>query len=150
MNRDSRGFTLIELLVVIAIIGGLSALLVPNYMGARERARDTQRKNDMKQIQKAMEMYKQDQTPPSYPTPPLPSGNACWSSGASCTDNIYMQKFPKDPMGTNYGYDVSGLTYTVCSCLENKADTDSVDCSLYTACSGLTCASGKCYKATEQ
>jgi general secretion pathway protein G len=57
-----KGFTLIELLVVIAIIGMLSALLVPNFMGARERARDAQRKSDLKQIQKALEMYRQDQT----------------------------------------------------------------------------------------
>jgi general secretion pathway protein G len=59
-----KGFTLIELLVVIAIIGMLSALLVPNFMGARERARDAQRKSDLKQIQKALEMYRQDQNPP--------------------------------------------------------------------------------------
>jgi len=35
-----KAFTLIELLVVIAIIGMLSALFLPNFMGARERARD--------------------------------------------------------------------------------------------------------------
>ncbi|PIU36636.1 prepilin-type cleavage/methylation domain-containing protein, partial [Candidatus Roizmanbacteria bacterium CG07_land_8_20_14_0_80_34_15] len=58
-----HGFTLIELLVVIAIIGSLSALFLPNFMAARERARDTQRKSDLRQIQKALEMHKQDQSP---------------------------------------------------------------------------------------
>ncbi len=52
-----RCFTLIELLVVIAIIGMLSALLLPNFMGAREMSLVIQqRKSDLKQIQKAFEM----------------------------------------------------------------------------------------------
>jgi len=155
------GFTLIELLVVIAIISSLSALLVPNFMGARERARDAQRKSDLKQIQKALEMYKQDQNPPAYPDPvDCGDGNSvCFPNSGnqwvSATGVVYMNKVPKDPNRTTYNgayyYSVNNtnLTYTLCACLENIADpdpdTDDGNCDD----SSYTCNSGKKYVVHE-
>jgi prepilin-type N-terminal cleavage/methylation domain-containing protein len=52
-----RGFTLVELLIVISIIGGLSALFVTTYPNSLRKARDAQRKSDIKQYQTAMEIY---------------------------------------------------------------------------------------------
>jgi len=57
LSKNHKGFTLIELLVIIAIIGILSNIILVNVQGVRERARDTKRKVDLRNIKKALLWY---------------------------------------------------------------------------------------------
>lgn len=130
--KAQNGFTLVELLVVIAVISFTIAVLFPNFMGARQRGRDVQRKSDLSQIQNALELFKLNQNPQSYPTTGAFGASlckTCWSTGADCSGTIYMRKFPCDPGSlapTPYIYTggTDTVKYTLSACLENLVDPD--------------------------
>lgn len=59
------GFTLVELLVTISILATLIAVLLPNLMGSRQRARDSRRIQELAAVKNALRLYYNDNQ--SYP-----------------------------------------------------------------------------------
>nr|MBI5456080.1 prepilin-type N-terminal cleavage/methylation domain-containing protein [Candidatus Levybacteria bacterium] len=123
ISKNIKGFTLIELLIVVAIIGVLATLLMANFIGVRQRARDVQRKSDLRQIQSALEIYRSDQG--IYPlTGGFPACGSPLAYGTAPNQVTYMTKIPCDPLGGSYTYtSASGVSYTLYTCLENLNDS---------------------------
>ncbi|MFH1244694.1 MAG: type II secretion system protein [bacterium] len=110
-----RGFTLIELIIVIALIGILTTLVATNLQGARTRARDSRRKQDLVTIQQALHLYYNDSQ--SFPL------------AITTITPTYLTVLPQDPSTAptspvNYGYNSSGANYLLLTKLEDTSDSD--------------------------
>lgn len=169
MRKLARGFTLIELLVVISIIGILATLIAANLNSARSRARDSERKSDVRNISTALRLYFND-----YGTYPRSSsgGNiqgcgsggasACtwggsWTAGTATPPTTYMAKLPTDPLSSqNYFYKwnptgTASDTYAITACLENTSDPGGVAIGSVSGptVAGFGCTSGWVFQITQ-
>lgn len=101
MNK--KGFTLIELILVMALLAILAIMLIGNFNAVLKKGRDAQRKNDLAQIQKGLELYYEDNK--TYPTFTAIFGKKlCKNANCAQGDTSYMIKTPNDPSSSKYIY----------------------------------------------
>lgn len=138
----NKGFSLIELLVSIAIISTIIGLALPNFLGARSRARDARLKGEMKELKIAFQLYQSDYG--SYPD--AGSGGigklnyvagcgaggatlcpaACsvdFAAGGAGCGTVYMTKFPSQ-LGTSMYYFSNNTDFCLTTTLEIQSDQD--------------------------
>ena len=100
-HTQKKGFTLIELLVVIAIIGFLSSVVLVSMGSTREKARDSKRMSDMRQIVSAQALfYANPANIRYYECGNVAGGGDCGTANWPSSISIYMPKVPRDPKNT--------------------------------------------------
>ena len=125
-RKHERGFTLMELMVVMVIIGILATIVAGNFVQAKLRARDAQRKNDLGQMQRTMEAYYNDYG--IYPS--FLSSDMAWGAifVDPATEVTYMNQLPNDPQQPASQFlllvSTDGIKYQLFAHLENTKDDD--------------------------
>ena len=103
--KGNKGFTLLELLVVIVILSLIAALVIPKITGRVDEAKIKTTKVQLKELKRALEMYKLDNG--MYPTteqglkalvekPKIPPEPKKWKK--------YLDSVPKDGWGNDFVY----------------------------------------------
>jgi type II secretory pathway pseudopilin PulG len=56
-NKHTQGFTIVELLIIVVVIAILATLVLVGFSGMQAKARDAERKSDIKSVAKFLETY---------------------------------------------------------------------------------------------
>lgn len=121
-NKTYRGFTLLELLLVVAMIAMLLATVGFNMFAGLAKGRDSRRLQDIKDIQKALQLtFITDKAYPKYTTEiALDGSDALNALLLGRGDSMAAIKDPINDATYKYWYrsDASGITYQLRFCLE--------------------------------
>ncbi len=118
-KTNQKGFTIIELLVVIVIIGILVALALPQLFAAQARGRDSDRKNDLKNIKTQLENFYSDND--HYPAN-LDDIEELTDDDKQDPKTKTPYTYTKDPVGSD-----EPQAYVLVATLENKKDKAAKD-----------------------
>ncbi len=102
--KQPSGFTIVELLIVIVVIGILAAITIVAYSGVQQKARDAARTSDIKQVQKAIDLYYVDSG--NYPSLGVDGSGYDIGNLSAVLVPKYLVKLPTDPQtgAANYQY----------------------------------------------
>ncbi|OGG17734.1 hypothetical protein A3D78_02820 [Candidatus Gottesmanbacteria bacterium RIFCSPHIGHO2_02_FULL_39_14] len=130
--KKQSGFTLIEILIVIALIGIIGTAFLSNFFSSIARGRDSRRKQDLRSIAQALELYYSDNQ--SYPDS-LPAVGVKFTHPDN-PDTLYLQETPGDPQTDKiYCYESDGSWYRLTANLENTSDPDVLTTAVW--CGGI-------------
>lgn len=103
-----RGFTLIEIMVVVVIIGLLAAFVAPNLMGNVDTAQINRARQDIRNIETALNLYRLDNF--RYPSTVEGLEALVTNPGESVAPNWkqYLNRLPRDPWNNVYQYQNPG------------------------------------------
>lgn len=120
-----RGFTLVELLVVFTILTVMAVVMagILNPIALVNKAQDSRRKNDLKEIKIAFEKYYTDKG-----TYPSAIDVSTWNIADNCGKTVlavqsYFKKWPCGPNNQLYEFSIIDRdTYKVVTKLDNRTD----------------------------
>jgi type II secretion system protein G len=99
-RRTRSAFTLAEILIVVAVLGILAALIIPEYKGYAERAKESSAKENLQILRTAIERYavQHNGIPPGYPgdVPLVPPGSKSFINQLTY-QKAYLSEIPENP-----------------------------------------------------
>ena len=104
LRVSEQGFTLLEIMVVVVIIGLLAAAVVPQLMGNVDRAAMQRAKQDVRQIENSLNLYRLDNF--RYPTTTEGLEALVTNPGEAAAPNWrqVLKNVPRDPWDQPYHY----------------------------------------------
>lgn len=156
--KKVAGFTLIEVIVVVSIVAILASVISINFNEGSAQSRDAKRQGDLRNVQSAIELYKQKEG--RYPAGCRPAGQWSGQSGtayacASGNQYIiglapeYIPTLPTDPKlnGDNSGYvyatNADGTVYKLM--VKGTVETEVVDYDhVFKSCDATDSSVGMC------
>jgi len=115
LRRSRKGFTLVELLVVIVVLAVLAAIVLPKFVGAGTRSKESALKSDLKLFRNAVTLFYTDTAAypasladlaaTSAPASGLDAAGNAKSITAGDWHGPYVESVPNDPVsGAAFNY----------------------------------------------
>jgi type II secretion system protein G len=104
ISDKKSAFTLVELIIVVAILGILAAIVLPEFQGHAQKAKEAAARDNLRILREAIERYEADHgIPPGYPDNNTNNSPAPIAFNVQLTsEGGYLNRFPKNPFNGYY------------------------------------------------